>query len=47
MAELEQISSKETDGVKTMPDNFIGCRNQILAEKESNFFKVSEGKPRN
>jgi ABC-type phosphate transport system auxiliary subunit len=36
MAELgEQISPKVTDRVKTVPDNVIECRNQILAEKES------------
>jgi hypothetical protein len=39
MAELEQISSKETDGVKTVSDNVIGCRNQI---KESNFLKFQK-----
>ena len=36
-----------TDGVKTVSDNVIECRNQILAEKESKFIKASEGKPRN
>ena len=38
MAELgEQISSKVTEGGKTVSDNVIHCRNQILAEKESSF----------
>jgi hypothetical protein len=37
MAELgEHISSKVTDGVKTMLDN-MECRNQILVEKESSY----------
>jgi len=35
MVELgEHISSKVTDGFKTVSDNLIECRNQILAEKE-------------
>jgi hypothetical protein len=43
MAELgEQISSKVTDGVKTVSDNLIECRNQILAEKESSLLKFQK-----
>jgi hypothetical protein len=46
MAELgEQISSRVIDGVKTVSDNVIECRNQILAEKENsllNFLKVNQ-----
>jgi hypothetical protein len=43
MAELgDQISSKVTDGVKTVSDNFIECRNQILAEKESSLLKFQK-----
>jgi hypothetical protein len=41
MAELrEEISSKVTDGVKTVSYeyNVIECINQILGEKESIFF---------
>jgi predicted nucleic acid-binding Zn-ribbon protein len=38
MGELgEQIGSKETDGIKTVSDNLVESRNQILAEKESSF----------
>jgi hypothetical protein len=43
MAELgEQISSKVTDGVKTVSDNVIECRNQILAEKEGSLLKFQQ-----
>jgi hypothetical protein len=42
MSELgEQISSKVTDGVKTVSDNVIVRRNQILAEKESNLLNTN------
>jgi hypothetical protein len=34
MVELQQISSKITEGVKTVSGNVIECRNQILAEKK-------------
>jgi methyl-accepting chemotaxis protein len=40
MAELgEQISSKVTDGVKTVSDKVTECRNQILAEKENSLLR--------
>jgi hypothetical protein len=40
IAELgEQISSKVTEGVKTVSYNVLECRNQILAEKENNLLK--------
>jgi hypothetical protein len=43
MAELgEQISGMMTDGVKTVSDNITECRNQILAEKESNVLKFQK-----
>jgi hypothetical protein len=43
MAELgEQISSKVTDGLKTMSDNVIECINQILVEKESSLLKFQK-----
>ena len=43
MAELgEHFSSKVTDGVETVSDNFIECGNQILAEKESNLLKFQK-----
>jgi len=42
MAELEQISSKVTDGVKTVSDNLVEYRNQILAEKEGSLFKFQK-----
>jgi len=43
VAELgEQSSSKVTDGIKTVSDNVIECRNQILVEKESNLLKFKK-----
>ena len=43
MVELEeQLSSKMTDGVKTVSENVIECRNQILAEKESILVKFQK-----
>ena len=43
MAELgEQISNKVTDGVKTVSDNLVEYRNQILAEKESSLLKFQK-----
>jgi len=43
VAELgEQSSSRVTDGVKTVSDNVIECRNQILVEKESNLLKFKK-----
>jgi len=43
MVELgEQISCKVTDGVNTMSDNVMECRNQIPAEKESNLLKFQK-----
>ena len=48
MAELgEQMSSKVIDGVKTVSDNVIECRNKILAEKENNFLKFRKVQLRN
>ena len=38
----EQISSKVTDGVKTVSDNVLECGNQILAEEESNYLKFQK-----
>ena len=38
----EQTSSKVTDGIKTMLHNVIECRNQMLAEKESNLLKFQK-----
>ena len=38
----EQISSKVTDGVKTVSDNLLECGNQILAEKESSLLKLQK-----
>ena len=43
MAELrEQISNNVTDEVKTVSDKVTECRNQILAEKESNLLKFQK-----
>jgi len=43
MVELgEQISSKVTDGFKTVSDNVLECRNQILTEKESSLLKFQK-----
>jgi hypothetical protein len=43
MVELgEQISSKVTDGVKTVSDDVTERRNQIQAEKESNLLKFQK-----
>jgi hypothetical protein len=43
MVELgKRISSKVTDGVKTVAGNVIDCRNQILAENESNLLKFQK-----
>jgi predicted nucleic acid-binding Zn-ribbon protein len=42
MAELEQISSKVADWIKTVSDNVKECGNQILAEKESNLLKIEK-----
>jgi hypothetical protein len=41
MADLgEQISSKDTDGVKAVSDNVVESRNQILVEKESSLLNL-------
>jgi len=43
MAELgKQISNKVTDGVKTVLDNVLECRNQILTEKEDDLLKFQK-----
>ena len=36
------MAVKVTDGVKTVLDNVMVCRNQILAEKESNLLKFQK-----
>jgi hypothetical protein len=42
MAELgEQISVKVTDGITRVSDSVTECRNQILAEKETNLLKLN------
>ena len=42
MAELgEQISIKVTDGIMRVSDSITECRNQILAEKETNLLKLN------
>jgi len=43
MAELGgQISSKVTDGLSTVSDNVLKCRNQILTEKEKHLLKFGK-----